>query len=223
MSINLKRQRSILNVLIVILLATLTIPALAQGMYPSPEDLKRADMIHIAEVYARLSWTARPENIRHDSLGDGVVHTPDAMADYYSDPDHPIPQPVTDWWKNQRHGGWWTVGPNVGVPYYWGGSTAVAGLGLNRDIEAGGYFHEKLLSDNPRYPAGDVTTEWEPKTDPLTGALILDEDGRKIFVQKVDWSRVNGVDCVGLINNTWRIGTRAGMSATNEGGTPNPI
>lgn len=68
MSINLKIKRSILNVLIVILLATLAIPVSAQGTNPpSPEDILRIDMVHIAEVYANHSWTARPENIRHDA------------------------------------------------------------------------------------------------------------------------------------------------------------
>ena len=192
MNAELSKKRLTLKVVIVALLISMTITTRPSAqILSSPENLIRDDMMLIAERYATKVWTANEWNIMHS----GYLHTPDAVTDIYNPMQHPQQPP-------NHQIGWWELGENIGVPYYWIGSTAIgdADLGLYRDIEVGGYFEEKLLSQSPViYPAGDFTTETE-----LDGT------------QHVVYGRENGVDCVGFINNVWRLGTRAGTSVTKD-------
>jgi len=100
-----------------------------------------------------------------------------------------------------RSEGCWSIGSNIGVSYRWNGSTPIddSDLGLYRlteGMEVGnGYFREKIAAGKA---AGDITTEY------VNG------------VQQVSsTANTAGVDCVGFINNVWRLGTRAGTSATS--------
>ena len=191
MNIMLSTNRVTLKALVITLLIFMMISAAPSAQtLENPQDPIRDDMILIADRYATKVWTANQWNIAHS----GYLHTPDAVTNINDPNEHPQQPP-------NHQAGWWALEENIGVPYYWVGSTAIGDpdLGLYRDIEAGGYFEEKLLSQNPIYPAGDFTTE-------------TDLDG----TQHIVYGRENGVDCVGFINNVWRLGTRAGTSVTNE-------
>jgi len=150
---------------------------------------RRADMLAIAERYLNYTWTATTANYLHGNN----IDTPD--LNWCNDP-----------W------GCWSVAPvvNVGVPYFWGGSTAVEDnpndsipdLNLvpqDYFYPAGGspsvgYFGEKIAAG---VPAGDVGT-----------------------ADAISWGLANGVDCVGFVGQVWRQGSRYGMSKTSTYSRP---
>ena len=165
-----------LGVLILVMLISVTVSPASSAPIQS-EEIYRGEILAIANEYATYTWTATESHIAHN----GNLHTPDAETVYNS---------------VHNHGGWWKYGENVGIPYFWGGATAIQWPGLV-PLDDGLYFNEKL--EQPDYFAGDVTTEY-------------DENNNQQLA-----SHPTGVDCVGLINNVWKIGTRAGMSATSGG------
>lgn len=149
------------------------------------DGMKRADMLAIADRYANYQWTATEDNIRHSSN----VDTPD--IDFCT-----INLPST--W------GCWSIGPttvNYGIPYFWGGSTAIEDDPTDEipdlylkphdifypggGLPPVGYFGEKIAANAP---AGDIGTSDGPA-----------------------WSYANGVDCIGFVGQVWRTGTRLNM------------
>ncbi|HZD55996.1 MAG TPA: hypothetical protein VE136_04695 [Anaerolineales bacterium] len=172
------------------LLAYLTISAAPSAPLLTEFATRRADMLAIAERYATYRWTANDDghNVRHIDR----VETPDAeTAEGLS---------VGGWWLFESHG------VNVGIPYYWGGWTSVEDdpndgipdLHL-RPGDKGLHFGEKLVSTSPTFPAGDVSIDYK-------------QDGS----QDVAYYGLNGVDCVGFVNQAWRANSRLGMSRTKD-------
>lgn len=190
------------KVLVVLLLASLTISATAPSipLLTNEDDISRADMLAIAERYVTYRWTATQSNMLHPNLDGGIVDTPDAMTA-----------------EGLANHGWWVYGENIGIPYYWGGTTTVEDdpndeipdLYLKTTADRGMHFGEKLALD---LPAGDTHIE-EIGVD----AKDIDNNGT---LDTIDGWRANGVDCVGFVNNVWRMGTRFGMSATKDNSRP---
>lgn len=190
------------KVLVILLLASLTISATAPSipLLTNEDDISRADMLAIAERYVTYRWTATQSNMTHPNLDGGIVDTPDAMT--------------AEGLANQ---GWWVYGENIGIPYYWGGTTTVEDdpndeipdLYLKTTADRGMHFGEKLALD---LPAGDTHIE-EIGVD----AKDIDNNGT---LDTIDGWRANGVDCVGFVNNVWRMGARFGMSATKDNSRP---
>lgn len=169
-------SKLLLQLFIVLLLASVTVSEVSSTHFQSQEDITRNEMLLIAQAYFEHPWYARADNIKHSDH----VDTPD--IDYETD---------------EFHGGWWKAGQyNYGVPYFWGGATAINEYGLI-PLDDGLYFDEKVAI--PEWGAGDVSIEFDARGD-----------------QKLA-SHPAGVDCVGLINNVWKVGTRAGMSNTSGG------
>lgn len=116
-------------------------PVLSPSVRAQGDDIRRVDMLEIAERYATYEWVATVANWRHD----GVVDTPDAESD-----------------DGRAFGGWWVYGQNTGIPYYWGGWSSIADdpggpypdLNLIPDYD-GLYFHEQMAEG---HAAGDVST-----------------------------------------------------------------
>lgn len=193
----------VLKALVIVLLTSVMISA-ASAPLLTQETMTRGYMMAIADRYATYRWIASADNIEHN---DGShIHTPDAVTDYTDLDLHPLPDPETPW-RDTRHTGWWTIGENIGIPYFWLGSTAIETVDLGLvPLDNGLFFQEKV---DLGWSAGDVTTETHPET----------KDGKTIWIQ--DFSGpVVGVDCVGFINNVWKLGDRAGTSATWGGSRP---
>ena len=160
--------------------------------------MKRADMMAIAERYMNYQWTAVND---HWKEMDNGTEPPHYHNDKHSDN---VDTPDINWCNDSW--GCWDVAPavNVGIPYFWGGSTAVEDYpddgipDLNLDPQdhwgSLGYFGEKLAAG---LPAGDVGTNDPPA-----------------------WGIANGVDCVGFIGQVWRQGVRYGMSSTKGASRP---
>ncbi len=187
--------RAIVFVLLLISMTMSMTPASAgQATQTTQLETRRADMMAIAERYVNYRWTAinsawgsgQPTNEKHGSH----VDTPDVnwCASH-------LPS-TFGCWSNAS-----APAENVGVPYFWGGSTAVEDdpndgipdLYLNphdKFYPAGGlppvgYFGQKIAAGAP---AGDVGTLDDPA-----------------------WSYANGVDCIGFVGQVWRTGTRLNM------------
>src|SRR5687767_15836166 len=148
MNVKLSKHRLVLKILIIALLVSIGITSTPLAQAPgSQEDLIRDDMLMIADRYATKMWLANEWNIMHTTY----LHTPDSVTNLLDPIQHPQ-QPAN------HNEGWWEPGQiNIGVPYYWVGSTAIGDtdLGLYRDIEEGGHFHEKLMAQSPIvYPVG---------------------------------------------------------------------
>jgi len=152
------------------------------------EGTRRAEMMAIAERYVNYEWTATMDNRWH--IDDGLHN------------DHKTDTPDLGWCDDPW--GCWDFEPivNIGIPYAWGGSTAVEDdpndnipdfylvpHDLYRFNPDWGYFGEKLSIGAP---AGDVGTDDEP-----------------------NWGEVNGVDCIGFVGQVWRRGSRLNMSQVN--------
>jgi hypothetical protein len=78
-------------------------PAAAAPPIPAPmASATRAEALALAERFLTHEWTATEANVFHGTDPDGIrVDTPDAGFD---------------------GDGWWvTTGPNIGIPYKWGG------------------------------------------------------------------------------------------------------
>ncbi len=190
----------VLAVLLLVSMSFSTSPSLAADL-TDENAMQRADMMAIAERYLNYQWTAVNDhwNNTWQDPSDGP-HT-DKHNDVHSDI---VDTPDINWCDDSW--GCWDVAPavNVGVPYFWGGSTAVEddpddGIpDLNLDPQdyygSLGYFGEKLAAG---LPAGDVGTDDGPA-----------------------WGHANGVDCVGFIGQVWRQGTRYGMSKTRTYSRP---
>lgn len=164
--------------------------------------MKRADMMAIAERYVNYQWTAVND---HWKEMDNGTESPHYHNDKHSGN---VDTPDINWCNDSW--GCWDVAPavNAGIPYFWGGSTAVEDYpddgipDLNLDpqdymwpaggLPAVGYFGEKIAAGAP---AGDVNTS------AIGGPA-------------------NGVDCVGFIGQVWRQGVRFGMSRTREVSRP---
>jgi hypothetical protein len=121
----------------------------------SQEEINRFEILAIANEYATYRWVAREGQEEHT----GRLHTPDAETVYDS---------------VHNHGGWWKYRENVGIPYFWGGATAIRWPGLV-PLDDGMYFDEKMAEG---WDAGDVTTEYEGNIQQLA-------------------AHPTGVDCVG--------------------------
>ncbi|HAE43159.1 MAG TPA: hypothetical protein DCG34_09635, partial [Clostridiales bacterium] len=165
----------------------------------SIEDVKRTDMIDIAELYSTYSWTAAETNILHHPYGenrfnasgqlleaDGTLKqvlnfATDALGtlDYELMTSSPVNTPE-----------WILPGvENEGIPYAWGISSGIDAL--NIPIGAGNIsFDEKIAG---RHFAGNKYID----TQNANG-----------------W--VAGVDCIGLVNNVWRMGNRFPMAITRS-------
>lgn len=149
-----------------------------------PYAVTREDMITIADRYVDYRWTGTASNVSHGQ--GGGVDTPDGS-----------------WCLN--HTGWcWQLAPveNVGIPYYWGGSTAIGDTDLHLNHTLDGHDTRNFLERiDAGLPAGDINAN---KAGPQS-------------------STINGVDCVGFINLVWRVGTvgtRFGMSALSSHSRP---
>ena len=200
----LKRTRNTWKVLValVLVLSHVSVTVSSAPLAQTEQDIQRADMLAIAERYATYTWTGAQSNMTHPNLDGGIVDTPDAMTA-----------------EGLANHGWWVYGNNVnvGVPYYWGGTTtveddpndAIPDLYLKTTADRGMHFGEKLALG---LPAGDTHIEVE-------GVDAKDIDGNGTL-DTVDGWRANGVDCVGFVNNAWRMGTRFGMSDTKDSSRP---
>jgi uncharacterized protein YegL len=110
-------------------------------------DLRRLEMIEIAQRYATYSWDATTDNIVHANKEYGeriwMVDTPDAVEQAGID-----------------LGGWWeTDEANIGIPYQWGGWSSIedsgdSDLNLIPDYD-GLYFNQQIEHE---YSAGDIYT-----------------------------------------------------------------
>ncbi|HMS00521.1 MAG TPA: VWA domain-containing protein [Anaerolineales bacterium] len=152
--------------------------------------------------------TNSPENAIRDDIiliaERYTTHSWTATADNIRHGTNHIETPDMEWCiaNLARTEGCWSIGLNIGVPYRWNGSTPIddPDLGLYRlteGMETGnGYFREKIAAGKA---AGDISTTY-------------DENGNQELSSTANTA---GVDCVGFINNVWRLGTRAGTSATS--------
>ncbi len=164
-------------------------------------DSRRLAMLGIAEAYANYTWTATSANVWHassSSYGNGETTEPGLNPAY--PPPHPIDTNAAILidtpnlgYPYEGYAGWWVadgVTENEGVPYAAGGSTTIDKIALPTNAEEQGLsFYEKLSYG---FPAGDITGALDPNV------------GSSLYT--------NGVDCVGLINMAWQLGSRVGMS-----------
>ncbi len=127
-----------LGALILVMSISVTVSPASSAPIQS-EEIYRGEILAIANEYATYTWTATESHIAHN----GNLHTPDAETVYNS---------------VHNHGGWWKYGENVGIPYFWGGATAVQRLGLV-PLDDRLYFNEKNAQSN--FFPGDVTPEYD--------------------------------------------------------------
>ncbi len=171
----------------------------------TPAGMRRDEMMTIAERYATYKWQAVNDTNQYHS---GNVDTPDLdWCKLHKSPNAPT-------WGCWRFGNTFT---NIGIPYFWGGATAVED-DPNDDFpelylaqvdkwtvpvthERVGYFGQMIAAGAP---AGDVMTEREGGIDRVGSGA--------------------GVDCIGFVGQVWRRGTRLFMpqisEAPNELGRP---
>lgn len=158
-------------------------------------SLKRHDIIDVAEAYKNYLWRATADNILHES----DVNTPD----YEWCAQHRSPLSlVFGCWKNPT-----TEHPtqeNYGIPYSWFGTTAIK---ANQDNP-----NELHLKPMDSYTKGDTYYYFDDKINAgaPAGNVFPLKNENIAFANRV------GVDCVGLVTQAWRMGTRIGMSALSS-------
>ena len=172
------------------------------------EDI-RADMIAIAERYLRVMWWPTIPNKMHTS----DHHTPDTS--FVVQPG--IPANKTQFFSLcvNPYGCWEPGIWQEGVPYFWGGSHAIEdqpglpelkldhfNLLYNADEDSGGGKHRYFL-DRVAHGA------------PAGGAVMTYENNVQVRMDNGA-----GVDCVGLINQVWRLGARHGISNVTDMSRP---
>ncbi len=165
---------------------------------PYTDTATREDMIAIAERYASYEWQAI-NSARWDGIDQTILHN-DRHFENVDTPDF-------DWCNEhtENYGSWgcWHYAPtiNVGIPYTWGGNIAVKDdqthhlfltpLDYIDDSRFLRYFDDMIGAG---YPAGDVGTYDPPAAS-----------GYK-----------NGVDCVGFVEQAWRLGGRFDAGALEK-------
>ena len=192
---NLKAKQLTWKIISTILFVSMLISASTRSVpFDSNQEIQRAEMLEIAEQYANYAWTATENNVFHPNLSYANRYILDSSG-------NPIPVDtalaayidtpdyVTS--EGQANFGWWTYGNNQGIPYAWGGSTTIDAINLPNRASNGVSFADRIARG---YPAGDTSTPWD----------------------EFETFYTTGVDCVGLINNAWRMGTRVGMSALHD-------
>ncbi len=185
-----KTRQFVGKVLILLALVSLT----AATFMPSPllqseQEITRAETLAIADNFANYTWTGTLNNVFHPNLSYENRYTLDPNGGAH--PIEPalasfIDTPDLETPEGQANFGWWQYQSNQGVPYAWGGSTTIDPINLPTNASGGQSFGDRIARG---FPGGDTTTP----------------------ANEFETFYTNGVDCVGLINNAWRMGSRKGM------------
>lgn len=166
---------------------------------------RRADMLAIADRYLRYQWRAiNSDWTDFQSIPSPV---PGTYNDLHKDNvDTPDIHSCTTW-------GCWDLGVvNVGVPYFWGGTTPIeddrALDGLNDYMWS--VHLPALLDQSPDERQGHQGNLLYYFGDKIAAGKPAGDISTHLPVASTNYT--NGVDCVGFVDQVWRLERRTNMS-----------
>ncbi len=140
-----------------LLLSATTLLSSCLSTGPDGATISRAEVLHQARAYTTLTWQAQRRHALHGTAPDGQrIDTPDTLSPARNKP-----------------GFWWKIGPNVGVPYKWGGFDTPAEF-------------TRRLAEEPRVYAGDYAS---------AAKVAGGDDTVSRYAA--------GIDCSGLVSRCW--------------------